>query len=377
MVGRLLILLSASSLLFSSCASKRPVSGALVSHGHQEDAAGLESILVATTRESTSEPGTYFTGERSDAIGYARMDVSIPGNHESGQIELPKRRRDIHPKHHFSVADGGFVPTEAEFRKQLRDAIRESESGEVGLFIHGYNTHFSESVFFLAQLAHDTEYAGVPLLFTWPSRGQLLDYPYDLDSVMTARDWLEHTIRLAKEAGAKKIAILAHSMGTMLTMETLRQVAIQGDPSFGGTLDGVLLASPDISIDTFRSQMRRIGDKVPIAVMISKDDKALSFSQWLAGDIERVGKYSDNEELAELGVAVIDLTDVGSKEKAHHAKFAEHPNLINLAAAQLQAGSTLPESDLNQTELLISEGRKTASVIVTAPGRIINSILGR
>ncbi|MEM9480378.1 MAG: alpha/beta fold hydrolase [Verrucomicrobiota bacterium] len=372
-----LILLVAPTLFLISCASKRPASGALVSHGVPENAAGVESILVATTREPTLEPGTFFTGERNDTISFAQLDISIPSGHKSGQIELPKRRRDIHPDRHFAVADGGFVPTEEQFRQNLKDAIRDSESGEVGLFIHGYNTHFSESVFFLAQLAHDTEYAGVPLLFTWPSRGQLLDYPYDLDSVMTARDWLEHTIRLAKESGAKKITILAHSMGTMLTMETLRQVAIKGDPSFGGTIDGVLLASPDISIDTFKSQMRRIGGKVPIAVMISKDDKALSFSEWLAGDVERVGNYSDNEELAELGVAVIDLTDVDSKEKAHHAKFAENPNLINLAAQQLEAGSALPESNINQTELLISEGRKTASVIITAPGRFINSILGR
>ena len=57
----------------------------------------------------------------------------------------------------------------------------------------------------------------------------------------------------------KSIDIIAHSMGTWLTMETLRQLAIAGDRDLGGKLGYVVLASPDIDVDVFKKQMMRYG----------------------------------------------------------------------------------------------------------------------
>ena len=42
-------------------------------------------------------------------------------------------------------------------------------------------------------------------------------------------------------------------------VEALRQLAINGDRDLGGKLGDVVLASPDIDVDVFKSQMRRYG----------------------------------------------------------------------------------------------------------------------
>src|SRR5271169_6070186 len=85
---------------------------------------------------------------------------------------------------------------------------------------------------------------------------------------------------------------------------------------FVGQADGVclgygFLAAPDIDIDVFESQLRRFGKiKRPFYVVLARDDKALWLSGSLAGGVSRVGDDPRTAELAKLGAAVIDLTDV-------------------------------------------------------------------
>ena len=80
-----------------------------------------------------------------------------------------------------------------------------------------------------AQLAHDLQAPGVPVLFTWASRGQATAYVYDLNSATAARDGLEHTLRLLLRSNAEKVNVLAHSMGNWVTVEAFRQIRISGD----------------------------------------------------------------------------------------------------------------------------------------------------
>ena len=109
------------------------------------------------------------------------------------------------------------------------------------------------------------------------------------------------TLRLLAQSGARRIDIVAHSMGTWVTMEALRQLALSGDRDLGGKLGDVVLASPDIDVDVFKSQMRRYGkpDR-PFFLMLSADDRALKLSGIIAGNRPRVGDYGDPADLAEL-----------------------------------------------------------------------------
>jgi esterase/lipase superfamily enzyme len=89
----------------------------------------------------------------------------------------------------------------------------------VFVFIHGYNTLFAEGLYRFAQVVHDSKATGVPVLFTWASRGKLAAYVYDNNSATAARDDLEHTLRLLLASNADQVNILAHSMGNWVTVE--------------------------------------------------------------------------------------------------------------------------------------------------------------
>ncbi|HUI14876.1 MAG TPA: alpha/beta hydrolase [Xanthobacteraceae bacterium] len=282
-------------------------------------------LLIATTRERDLRPGTFFNGERGKSLHYATLTVSIPPTHTPGKIEWALTPPG-NPAADFVVRDEASLDDDKAFVQALNTqlAMRPKGSRNVFLFIHGYNTMFAEGLYRFAQIVHDSKASGVPVLFTWASRGKLAAYVYDTNSATAARDDLEHTLRLLLASNAEQVNILAHSMGNWVTVEALRQIRISGNLQYANKLGDVFLAAPDIDVDVFKSQMRRFGKpRKPFYIVLSKDDKALGFSKFIAGDENRVGNDGDIDELAALGATVIDLTDVRGDDPSNHDKFVQ------------------------------------------------------
>jgi esterase/lipase superfamily enzyme len=310
--------------LLSGCAS-RPEVGALLSN-YQLSAEGRDhTILVATTRARDPRPGTYFSGERSQSVNYATLTVAVPPTHVPGKIEWPSRAPG-NPMTDFVVRDAAYLDSEREFVRALNAqlAMRPPSKRKVFVFIHGYNTMFAEGLYRFTQIVDDANAPAVPVLFTWASRGKVAGYVYDSNSATAARDELEHTLRLVFASNATEVNILAHSMGNWVTVEALRQIKISANKPPIHKLGAIVLAAPDIDIDVFKAQMRRFGKpRKPFFVVVSHDDKALRFSDFIAGGKERLGAYTNDAELTALGAVVIDMTDVKANDPSNHAKFAQ------------------------------------------------------
>ena len=74
------------------------------------------------------------------------------------------------------------------------------------------------------------------MVFSWPSKAKLFDYGYDRESAMWSRDALDQVMSgLMASPITGRIHIVAHSIGTMLTMEALQQDALV---EFGPLPDG-------------------------------------------------------------------------------------------------------------------------------------------
>ncbi len=267
--------------------------------------AGPHSILtfVCSTREAG--PGGVDT-MRADGPAYSLQILSIPPDHHAGQIERPAFGSPD-PEHHIMVASTRDL-SEAEFRNEVATDIsgRIGSNRDVLLYVHGFNTSFDAARFRLAQIVTDGRFGGIPVLFTWPASNSLLDYEAARESATASRDSLANLLKdLSEIPDVGRIHILAHSLGTWLTMEALRQRAIAGSPSLNGKLGLVMLAAPDIDLSVFRSQLSEL-DASHVSVLVSADDRALSLSRTLAGDRPRVGaldprKPSDRAALARLG----------------------------------------------------------------------------
>jgi esterase/lipase superfamily enzyme len=129
---------------------------------------------------------------------------------------------------------------------------------------------------------------------------------------MWSRDSLEDLLTaIAKTPSGGRIHIVAHSMGTLLTLETLRMLRASGGESAMERIGAVVLAAPDIDIDLFARGLERLGsDAKKITVISSTNDRALAVSSRLAGGIVRAGA-ADRERLEALGVRVADASEFG------------------------------------------------------------------
>ena len=362
-VGPVAVTLLCLAFFLTGCAS-RPEVGALLAN-HEVSAGGKDhTILVATTRERNSRPGTYFGGERSQAVSYATMTVAVPPTHVPGKIEWPSKAPG-NPETDFVVRDAAYLDSEREFVKALNAqlAMRSPGRRKVFVFVHGYNTMFAEGLYRFTQIVDDADAPAVPVLFTWASRGHLTDYVYDSNSATAARDELEHTLRLVFASNAEEINILAHSMGNWVTVEALRQIKISAKLPPIRKLGAVVLAAPDIDIDVFKAQMRRFGKpRKPFFIIVSRDDKALRFSDFIAGGKARLGSYRNDAELTALGAVVIDLTDVKATDRSNHAKFAQLAEIAPEMRQVFQQGVASAGKSTGP------KGQRTSASVVAGPG---------
>ncbi|MBB6407442.1 alpha/beta hydrolase [Mesorhizobium sangaii] len=347
------------------------------------DIAATHEIFVATTRQrATKNPRQVYDGDRSLTTSFARVDVTVPKSHQVGAIERVKGSANSNPAKDFTAKDVTFYEGAPQFAKAVGADI--AMRGDRALvFVHGFNNGFDDGIYRLTQIAHDTKYPGTPVLFSWASSGKTTGYIYDKESANAARDDLEATLRMLAKTRVKSIDIIAHSMGTWVTMEALRQLAISGDRDLGGKLGYVILASPDIDVDVFKKQMIRYGkpDK-PFAILLSDDDRALKLSSLISGDKPRVGDYSNAADLASYGVVVADLTKTKGGDRLNHAKFADNPILVQLLGDRLRTPAALRPDEPDAAQFNnIGQGLgkavgSVAEIVITTPFKVLTVATG-
>ncbi len=287
----------------------------------------VERLYIGTTRSPDPETGDPFGSGRSRVTRYLQLDVSVPPERKPGQITWPSKRRTAQPETDFLTTRETLYAEPAEFRAALRRDLPPQR--EAIVFVHGFNNNFPEGAYRLAQIGHDLDVKAALVHFAWPSLAHPLGYAYDRDSALFARDGLEDLLHQVEAAGARRITIVAHSMGAALTMETLRQIAIARDTGLKSKIAGVVLVSPDVDIDVFRAQADRIGRlPEPFVIFTSKRDRALQLAARLSGQKERLGNIKDIGRLSDLKVTFLDTTAFSTG--AGHFNFGDSPSLISI-----------------------------------------------
>ncbi|RMD50103.1 MAG: alpha/beta fold hydrolase, partial [Alphaproteobacteria bacterium] len=298
--------------LLSACATppRLPVVAGAAAAGAEE----IE-ILFGTDREIDPVLGLPGAGRRR-ALALGRAVISVPPAHRPGRIEWPAARPD--PARHFVAAEVANEMPPARWQARLRRLMRARRSDEVLVFVHGYNTSHPEALFRLAQIVHDYRLEGVPVLYSWPSLGQPFGYMRDRDSALIARDDLSRLLARLKAGGARRILLVAHSLGALVTMEALRSLALAGRRDLLARIRGVVLVSPDLDVELFRRQMQTIRPlPQPFVILASRRDRALRLAALITGQTERLGNLPSVEPIADLDVALIDLSALDAGPLGH------------------------------------------------------------
>jgi esterase/lipase superfamily enzyme len=308
----------------------------------------VQVVFIGTTRGQGPDG---LNATRSDTLGFARYDISVPPDRKRGEITWPPDSGGDDPRTQFLTTAERVFDERADFQTDLGRALYGGQQDEVVIFVHGFNTTFAEGVYRIAQMAHDLELPGVVAHYSWSSAAQPLGYVYDRDSALFARDGLERLILAVQAAGARRVVLISHSMGGALTMETLRQMAIRGDAQALSRIGGVILISPDIDVDVFHAQASAIPKlPQPFVVFTSKDDQVLKLSARLTGQTDRLGTLTKLDRVADLPITFLDTAAFASG--TGHFNVGDSPSLLRLLDGILSVGASLSSDRAGRTGLL-------------------------
>jgi esterase/lipase superfamily enzyme len=313
-----------------------------------DDAAARRvSLLFATTRKVSEQPDEIFSGEReTELTHYGRANVRIPEDRRLGEVRLPFElkvlsmslfRQTTNPRRHFVLQQCEVMP-----KQEWLEAVRSSEQKEALVFVHGFNVTFLEAVYRCAQIAWDIRYEGIPILFSWASRGLMREYIYDQGSALDARERFIALLSDLCDAGVTKVHILAHSMGNFAALEALANYDY-GKKPLG--LGEVLMAAPDVDRDHYG----KVAPKVRVAtdgmtLYASAADWAMTASNIAAGHISRAGDVPSTGLVLVDRVDSIDATAVGTDIFGlNHGTYAEKKSILNDIKLLLTHGIKPPD----------------------------------
>ncbi|MGC5781713.1 alpha/beta hydrolase [Methylobacterium sp. NFXW15] len=287
-------------------------------------------LLVATTRKPVGSPprSPWFSSDRGRGLSFAEVRLSPPDRSLLGKVS--------------SVITGdwtiGAVP-KVESGPGAPEAFAQAALGrDVLIYVHGYRESFESAAVSAARLSDGIRFKGVSGLFTWPSAAATLDYAYDRESAMWSRDAFEDLLKaLAATPSGGRIFIVAHSMGTLLTLETLRMLRAEAGEAAMSRIGAVVLAAPDIDFDLFSNGVSRLGQDVSkITVISATNDRALELSAAIAGGT-RAGA-ADRAKLEALGVRVADASDYAGG-LINHDLFLSNPEVQGVVKRAIARGT--------------------------------------
>ncbi|AHM03466.1 Lipoprotein, putative [Roseibacterium elongatum DSM 19469] len=328
-----------------------------------------ERVYVASTRAFLNGN---FTDERLEGLDYLRFDVSVPPDRLPGEVELADATPNPNREFLTTAADRYNGPS--TFRSALAGelASRPPEQREVMLFVHGYNSTFADGLYRTAQIRYDFEIPGIPVHYAWSSAGHPFGYAYDRDSALFARDGLETLISEISAVPGARMIVIAHSMGSSMVMEVLRQLRIGNRDDVIADIAGIALLSPDVDIDVFRSQAHRIGHlPQPFFIFTSRRDRALLIAALITGQRSRLGTLGEVDDVSEFEVTLIDTSEFrgGETDSMNHFTAASSAAMVQLLRQIPAVNLALANDPSQQLDLL--QGTvltvRNATQIILAP----------
>lgn len=289
------------------------------------------TVFYGTNRRSTSPTpdakrlGEFYGSERGQ-LEFGVCTVGIPADHKRGNIERPWSLGPIKfpedPRKHV-VLRSIEPKTRDVFFDQLKAAVANAKQtgskNDAFVFVHGFNVSFENAAFRTAQLAFDLEFEGPAIMFSWPSLCAEQDYLADVEiATVSAGAIKEFLSAVAKESGARRIHLIAHSMGNLAMTRALASLATDrggnGDPEF----DQILLTAPDIDAEVFEEEIApnflKTGRRVTLYA--STNDWALVGSRRLRANRTRLGE-DITRSFAQKLIEAVDASNVDTSLLGH------------------------------------------------------------
>ncbi len=162
------------------------------------------------------------------------------------------------------------------------------------------------------------KYRGAPITFSWPSYADPVKYTFDEQnaevSIPALREFLED---LSTRSGAKRIHIVAHSMGNRVLAGALRAMPPEARVKNKAMFREIVLAAPDIDSRVFETQvLPHLEENTQHCTLYaSSRDRALMMSRYFH-NFQRLGE-TEPQLIVATGMDTIDASLVDTSLLGH------------------------------------------------------------
>lgn len=307
----------------------------------------LYEVWFGTNRKLVKNliPSKSYSDETDNQINYGRVYVEVPKSHQIGSLGSSWIKRNVFGDDDLLKLNRVEALKEKMFFELANKTLseRKNEHRTVLVFLHGFNVSFENAALRAAQIGYDLKIDGITTFFSWASRGDVKQYSVDEATITASELYLEIFLtRLSREIDAKRIDIIAHSMGNRALLRVAERMARKGvETKFGH----IILAAPDVDARTFKHIAKAYTSIAQSTTLyVSKDDHALGLSKVLHGS-PRAGHYPPLtiiQDIDTIKVTDVDLSLLG------HGYVAEAKEVLADIRSILKS-SLSPEkrSDLN------------------------------
>ncbi len=285
-----------------------------------------------------AKPDVEYGNDRGQ-LEMGTCQVSIPKSHTTGELESPsilrlEVREDVN-KH--VILQQTRRDRDDQFFDKLRQSVQTAQRPEVFVFVHGYNVTFDDAARRTAQIAHDVDFSGAPMFFSWPSQGGLLQYTVDETNIEWAVPHLKQfLLDVVQESGAKSVSLVAHSMGSRGLSRALYELSLEMREQ-KSLFNQVILAAPDVDAEVFRRDLAPalIRSSERVTLYASSNDQALAASKKVHG-YARAGD-SGSGLVVLPGIDTIDVSTIKTSLLGHSYYGSSNPILKDLQLLMLRA----------------------------------------
>jgi len=271
-------------------------------------------VFYATDRSRSSQGDPYrMFGNKRGSLSFGICEVVLPGKPlarpEAQGVGQPAGGKGAE----FRPALRKIAPRDGdEFMNQLKAALARSPRKSAFVFVHGYNMSFAEAARRAAQLSLDLNFDGVPILFSWPSKGRLDAFAADEVDVEWAQPDLKEFLKeLSLKSRARRIYLIGHSMGNRALAKAYIYLRSER-PELSKPFKEVILVAPDHDADRFRQEIAPYlaGAASRTTLYTSSRDPALKASSKFQ-DYLRAGDSGPSQPIFD-GIDTIDASRVNT-----------------------------------------------------------------
>lgn len=384
----------------SVVASRAPATRAPVSDTDgikcvQEGTCTAVRVFFGTNRRAVSRAPKLKFGWRDTGqlhLGGAIVTVPRATDRQLGHISRPSwfdiliRRmpREGDPSRHFVIVRDAMklYGSETDFLAAVADHMRTAAfKDHAFVFVHGYRVPFDDALMRTAQLSYDLGTPnilkvvqsggvspkeahrpfGTAFLYSWPSKGKWAGYPSDIENARRSVELLEEFLEIVlQKTGAKKIHLIAHSMGNVALLNALKLYAEKHGKDGAKKVEQLVLAAPDMAPGEFARIARTIRPLTAgMTLYASANDAAMLFSRQVHEE-PRIGDIVNGLPAAIVpGVDTIDISLITTCYFCSgHTEYVEQPVLLNDIATLLRTGVRPPNE---RTTLLAPTDDNTGS----------------